>query len=96
MDTTITTATAIGTTAPGEPTVPTRADLAAVTEPYLRDPDAIYARSFQLIRAEVDLDRFPDTGVGEMVGHIVAVRFVGQSFADLGEIVLAISIVDMG
>ena len=26
---------------------------------YLRDPDAIYARSFTLIRAEVPLDRFP-------------------------------------
>ena len=26
---------------------------------YLRDPDAIYARSFALIRAEVPLDRFP-------------------------------------
>lgn len=26
---------------------------------YLRDPEAIYARSFELIRAEVPLDRFP-------------------------------------
>ena len=26
---------------------------------YLRDPGAIYARSFALIRAEVPLDRFP-------------------------------------
>lgn len=28
--------------------------------PYLRDPAAIYARSFELIRAELALDRFPE------------------------------------
>lgn len=34
---------------------------------YLRDPDAIYARSFELIRTEVDLDRFPEALHGSVL-----------------------------
>lgn len=37
---------------------------------YLRDPAAIYARSFELIRAEVPLDRFP-TALHAMVLRLV-------------------------
>lgn len=42
----------------GTATAPAEADPTEMTD-YLRDPDAIYARSFALIRAEVPLDRFP-------------------------------------
>ena len=42
------------------------------------------------------LYRLADTGIGEMVSHVFAVRFVCESFADLGEIVLTIGIVNVG
>ena len=37
---------------------------------YLRDPDAIYARSFEMIRAETDMSRLPATA------HKIAERIV--------------------
>jgi precorrin-8X/cobalt-precorrin-8 methylmutase len=37
---------------------------------YLRDPEAIYARSFEMIRAEADLSRIPETA------HTVATRII--------------------
>jgi precorrin-8X/cobalt-precorrin-8 methylmutase len=38
---------------------------------YLRDPDAIYARSFELIRAETDMSRLPAGahGIAERIVH---------------------------
>lgn len=38
---------------------------------YLRDPDAIYARSFELIRAETDMSRLPATArrIAERIVH---------------------------
>ena len=72
MTATIITPTAIITTATGiRTTMPTRTrrrarqrrrrglSAQAPMPDYLRDPGAIYARSFALIRAEVPLDRFP-------------------------------------
>jgi hypothetical protein len=44
----------------------------------------------------IDFNRFADTGIREMVGHVFAVLFVRQPLADLGQIVLAIGIVDVG
>ena len=32
-----------------------------------------------------DFDRFANTGIGEMLGHICAVRFVCEPFPDLDE-----------
>ena len=37
---------------------------------YLRDPAAIYARSFELIRAEADLSRIPESA------HAIAIRII--------------------
>jgi precorrin-8X/cobalt-precorrin-8 methylmutase len=37
---------------------------------YLRDPEAIYARSFEMIRAEADLSRIPE------IAHTVATRII--------------------
>ena len=44
----------------------------------------------------VDFDRLANTGIGEMLGHIFAVGFVGPPFADLGQIVLTIGVMDVG
>jgi len=66
-------------------------------EPYLRDGDAIYARSFAIIRAEADLARFDAgeadiavrmihaCGAVELAAHI---RF-GRGFADAARTALA-------
>jgi precorrin-8X/cobalt-precorrin-8 methylmutase len=45
--------------------------------PYLRDPDAIYARSFATIRAEADLSRFADDMTGVAMRMIHACGDVG-------------------
>jgi hypothetical protein len=43
----------------------------------------------------LDFDRLVNTGIGEMVDHIFAVGFVRQPFANLGQIVLTIRIMDV-
>lgn len=56
---------------------------------YLRDPDAIYARSFEMIRAETDMSRLPATAraIAERIVHacgmpeIAAELRVSEDFA---------------
>lgn len=48
-----------------------------MTTDYLRDANAIYERSFALVRAEADLDRFPDDVAGVVVRMIHACGMPG-------------------
>ena len=54
---------------------------------YLRDPDAIYAHSFSLIRAEVDLARFPEAlhGVVLRLVHACAMPEIVRELAWAGD-----------
>ena len=45
---------------------------------------------------DIDCDGLAHAGIGEMVGDIFAVGFVGESLAGLGQIVLAVGIMDVG
>jgi hypothetical protein len=45
---------------------------------------------------EIHLDAFLDAGIGEVLGDSVAVCLVGQLFLELGEIVLAVGVLDVG
>lgn len=62
MAITIITATVMAMTTTDESDAPTAG--------YLTDPDAIYARSFEIVRRETKLDRFPPD-VGEVVVRLV-------------------------
>ncbi|MFO0993002.1 MAG: precorrin-8X methylmutase [Hyphomicrobiales bacterium] len=48
---------------------------------YLRDPDTIYARSFELIRAETDMSRLPATArpIAERIVHACAMPEVATA-----------------
>jgi precorrin-8X/cobalt-precorrin-8 methylmutase len=58
---------------------------------YLRDPDAIYRRSFELIRAEVALDRFPETlrGLVLRLAHACGIPEIAADLAWSGDPVSA-------
>ena len=50
---------------------------------YLKDPEAIYARSFAMVRAEADLDRFPGeiTEVAVRLIHACGIVDIAQHIA---------------
>jgi precorrin-8X/cobalt-precorrin-8 methylmutase len=64
---------------------------------YIRDPSAIYARSFEMIRAEADLQRFPENarGIATRVIHscgmieIVDDLIITDDFADAASTAIA-------
>src|SRR5262245_57585025 len=45
---------------------------------------------------DIDFNGLTDTGIVEMLGYVFSVGFVRQPFADLGQIVLTIGIVNVG
>jgi hypothetical protein len=45
---------------------------------------------------EIDLAAFADGGIGEVIGESLPVRLVGDLLLELGEVVLAISVLDVG
>jgi len=55
---------------------------ATVKYDYLRDPDAIYRRSFEMIRAEVDLSGLPP-GIDEMALRLIHACAMPDILADL-------------
>jgi precorrin-8X/cobalt-precorrin-8 methylmutase len=58
---------------------------------YLRDPDAIYARSFELIRAETDVSRLPTSarGVAERIVHACGMPEVAAALRISDDFVLS-------
>jgi precorrin-8X/cobalt-precorrin-8 methylmutase len=54
----------------------------AVTYDYLRDPDAIYRRSFEMIRAEVDLSHLPP-GIDEMALRLIHACAMPEILSDI-------------
>ena len=54
----------------------------AVTYDYLRDPDAIYRRSFEMIRAEVDLSGLPP-GIDEMALRLIHACAMPEILSDI-------------
>jgi hypothetical protein len=46
-------------------------------------------------QGEVDLDAFLDGGIGKPLGDPSAIRLVRDLFADLGQVVLAVGLLDM-
>jgi hypothetical protein len=46
--------------------------------------------------SDIHFNGFADTGIRKVVGDAFPIGFVGQLFADLGEIVLAIGILNVG
>jgi len=45
---------------------------------------------------EIDLDAFAYGGIGEVIGDSLPVRLEGDLFPELGEVVLAVGVLDVG